>query len=161
MRAYIYGCIPHDLCIFAGLKLAYYYVIIRYACFIADVKFLTTFFDTGNVNYNSVPKFFKNLFDQARAQSHDHQHEFQILNQLWWGVNFSLGGIQTAVSYVLGLHQVLFTVGADDARRRTRCEAIREFALFIFAPWLFRKGVMPLLFYLHNKHCRVDFRYSM
>lgn len=25
----------------------------------ADVKFLTIFFDTGNVNYNFVPKFLK------------------------------------------------------------------------------------------------------
>lgn len=27
----------------------------------ADVKFLTIFFDTGNVNYNFVPKFLKTL----------------------------------------------------------------------------------------------------
>lgn len=51
-----------------------------------DVKFLTTFSDTENFNYNFVPKFFLNLFQQARAPSHDHQHEFRIPNQLWWGV---------------------------------------------------------------------------
>lgn len=43
-----------------------------------DVKFLTTFYDTENFNYNFVPKFFKNLFEQARAPVINTNSEYQI-----------------------------------------------------------------------------------